>query len=373
VSLFTRTFALLLAATFASSMSFSALLPTLPRYADGPLDAGGLGIGLAVGGASLTAFLGQPLAGRLSDRRGRRLLLVSGPLVMAAASAAYVLADTLPVLVLLRLLAGCGEALFFVGAFTMQHDLAPDERRGEATSYLTLALYGGLAAGPLAGDLILGGDRYDTVWLASAAGALVAFLIALSLPETKPADAGQSSGGRFFYAGALPVGLVLLAGLLAFGGFNAFVALYALELGFERTGLVFATFAIAVIAVRSFGARLPDLLGPKRAGFLALAGIALGMALIAAWPSVPGLFAGTLLLAAGQSLAFPALMTFAVSAAPVADRSAAIGTVSAFIDLGIVSGAVVCGLVVDLSGYRAAFLVGGAIAAGGLLLLARLR
>ena len=129
-------------------------------------------MGLAVGSLSLTAVVFQPIAGRVGDRRGRRILVVAGSLIVAASVAAYTLADALAVLVGLRLATGVGEALIFVGAATIVTDIAPEERRGEAISIYTLGLWGGLALGPFLGELVLGDGRYDAVWLTAAAFAL---------------------------------------------------------------------------------------------------------------------------------------------------------------------------------------------------------
>src|SRR5688500_16259017 len=101
------------------------LLPVLPRFAEGPLGAGPVGIGLAVGANSITALLFQPPAGRLGDIYGRRVLLVGGTALTAVSFAACALADSLPLIVGARLLTGLGEALWFVGAATVVNDLAP--------------------------------------------------------------------------------------------------------------------------------------------------------------------------------------------------------------------------------------------------------
>lgn len=371
--LLTPAFLLVALSAFGAFLSIGVLLPTLPRYAEGPLATGGIGIGLAVGASSLTALIFQPLAGRVGDRRGRRVLLLGGTGLMAVTIVTYVVVSTLPVLVGLRLLTGVGEAFFFVGAATVVNDLAPEERRGEAFSYFTLAAYGGLAIGPLLGDVVLAGDRFDAVWLVAAAGSLLAFVIGLTVRETRPVDQGPSASRGFLYRGALLPGLVLLAGLFSFGAFNAFIALHAIEVGLERTGLVFATFSVIVLGVRSVGARIPDRLGARRAAQLALVGLVLGMTIIAAWPSVVGLFVGTVVFALGQALAFPAIMAFAVGQAPVAERSAAVGTISAFVDVALAVGAITSGAVVGVAGYRGAFLGAALVAATGFVLLLRLR
>jgi DHA1 family multidrug resistance protein-like MFS transporter len=72
----TAPFVLAVVATLGVFLTIGMLLPVLPVYAKGPLDSGSLGIGLAVAAASPTALLFQPIAGRLGDRRGRRLLVV---------------------------------------------------------------------------------------------------------------------------------------------------------------------------------------------------------------------------------------------------------------------------------------------------------
>jgi MFS family permease len=347
------------------------LLPVLPRFAEGELGAGPVGVGLAVGANSITALLFQPLAGRIGDLRGRRVLLVGGTALGAVSFVAYAFADSLALVVAARLVTGIGEALWFVGAATVVNDLAPPARRGEAFSYFTVAMYGGLAIGPLAGDLLLGGDRYGLVFMVAAVTTAAACAVALRVPETRP-DHGEAPHGHLVYRGAILPGLVLLTGLLAFGGFNAFIALYAIEIGIERTGLVFATFAVTVVAVRLFGARLPDRLGARRAGFVALAGIATGMAIIAASPSAAALFAGTVVLAFGQGLSFPAMMALTIAGAPASARSAAVGTLSAFVDVSLVAGAVVLGFVADLSSYRGAFAFAAIVAASGIALLTRL-
>lgn len=370
--LVTRPFVLNWTATFCLLLSIGTLLPVLPLYAKGSLGQTGVGIGLAVAMASPTAFLFQPLAGRLGDRRGRRLLIVGGGLVAAIAIASYTSADSLGLLVALRLLTGVGEAFIFVGTATVVNDLAPDERRGEALSLYSLAVWGGLAVGPLLGELVLGEDRYDAVWLTAAACALLGGVVGLAIPETRPAAARAPGrrGGLVSRAAVLP-GLALAASMIGFAGFASFVPLYAREIGLDGAGAVFALNAAVVVAIRSLGRRIPDRAGPKRTATLALVLVAAGFATVAALDSPLGLYAGTAVLAVGQALLFPALMTLAVSAASVAERSAVVGSFSAFADLGFAVGAISLGAVESGVGVTGVFAVAACVAAIGLLPLAR--
>jgi MFS family permease len=369
----TPAFLLVAAATFFAFLSIGVVLPVLPRYAEEALGAGSIGVGIAVGAASLTALLAQPPAGRLGDLRGRRPLMVGGGALMLVGATGLMLAEQLASVVGLRLVSGIGEALFLVGGLSIVNDLAPAHRRGEALSLYTLASYGGLAVGPVLGEVVLRDDHWDAVWLLAASAGAIAGLLGLRAPETGERHASSAGGSWLPHRLGLRPGFVLGMGLFGFGGFNAFISLYALDVGLDGSGPLFALFAVVVVTVRSLGAKIPDRLGPLRTVRIALVLLASGLAVMGLWEAPAGLYAGTLVFSVGQALAFPALMSLALRRAPSRERGAVAGTVTAFVDLAIASGAVALGGVADVAGYPAVFLVSAAVAAAGLILLQRLR
>ena len=366
-------FALAVASTLGIFLSIGMLLPVLPVYAKGPLDAGSIGIGIAVAAASPTALLFQPIAGRLGDRRGRRLLVVSGALIMAVTIAAYTWVDSLWGLSALRLATGVGEALAFVGVATVVNDLAPPERRGETISLYSLGVWGGLALGPLLGETVLGSaHRYDAVWLVAAAFSLGSAAIGLLLPETRPAATETPRKTRLVHPAAIAPGVVLIASAFGFAGFNAFIAVYARELGLDGAGTAFLLYAGVVVTIRILGREIPDRLGARKASGLALGLLAAGLLTIGVWHTPEGLYVGTAIFACGTALAFPALMMLAVSGAPETERGSVIGTFGAFADIGFALGAVSLGAVATVTGYEGVFVVASAASLTGVLLLARL-
>lgn len=369
--LLTMPFLLAVLATFGVFASIGMLLPVLPLYAKGPLDVGSVGIGLAVAAASPTALLFQPVAGRLGDVRGRRLLVVAGPLLMAASIAAYSQVDTFWALVALRLVTGVGEALAFVGVATVINDLAPDERRGETISLYSLGVWGGLALGPLLGEIVLGAGRYDAVWLTAAALTLGSALVGLMLPETRPAMVEERPRARLVHPAAVAPGLVLVASAFGFAGFNAFVALYARELGLDGAGTVFLVYSGIVVGLRILARRIPDRLGPKRASALALGLLGAGLATMGIWNEPAGLYAGAAVFAVGTALAFPSLMLLALAGAPASERGSVVGTFGAFADAGFALGAVTLGAVASVTGYEGVFVTAAAISLTSVLFLGR--
>ena len=358
-------------ATFAYFLAIGSLLPTLPRYVEEELGGDGFAVGLVVGSFAVSAAVVRPWAGRIGDRYGRRLLLSGGALLVGLATLTYSLAEAVAALVALRLLTGLGEAAVFVGAATATQDLAPAHRRGEAASYFSVALYSGLALGPALGEHLADANGYDRVWLVSGLSALVAAGLGLGTPHVPNRQAHRPVS--LLHPAALGPGLVLMLGLIPFTGFAAFLAVYGPDIGLEDTGPVFFAYAGLVLAIRIFGAKLPDRLGWRRASTMALVAVATGAAVIALWASVAAVWVAAVCLALGMSLLYPALFSAALHDVPEHERSQAVGTFSLFFDLSQGVGAPLLGVVVALSSERGAFAVAALVGASGFWAQHRLR
>lgn len=364
--LITPRFALVVGSGLAYFLALGVVLPAVPQYVRYRLGGGSVAIGVAVGALFVGAVLFRPYVGRLGDRFGRRVLIVSGAAIVAVSVVLYGAVDSLPFLIGARALTGLGEAAFFVGAATMVTDLAPVDRRGEAISYWSVAVYGGLAFGPVLGEALIDSGGYTSVWLVS--GLLAAFAAGLGFftrEVDRPAVARAGSGGPLLNRAAVGPGTVLFSGLIALAAFTAFVPLYVDDVGLASADVVFLSYGGIVLGVRIFGARLPDSLGGRRSGVLALAATTTGMAVMALWGTAAGLLAGTVFFAVGASLLYPALLLLALGAAPETERGSVVGTFSSFFDLSQGLGSVIVGLIAAGVGYRGAFAAGSVFAAVG--------
>ena len=368
----TGDFLFVCAATFAGFFAFGIVVLAVPLYVRDELGRSDLGVGFAVGAASIGAIVVGPLAGRLADRHGRRVVLFAGTAVMLAGYLVLAFEPPFGVVVATRLGAGAAEAAFVVAAYTMAADLAPAAQRGEAMSLITVGSYLGLAVGPIVGDFAVGDGGFALAWVIAAVAVVVTGAAVYRLGETRPAEVEEAPRSWLPPRSALVPGLVLLLALLGFGGFSAFAVLHAREVGLARPGLVFFVFAAVVVLVRIVGRTLPDRLGPRMAASGACAAVACGLTVVAAWQTVAGLFIGTAVFAVGQALAYPAISLLAMARSTTAERSAALGALIAFVDVALASGAFLLGVAAEAAGYGAVFAVGALSAAAGLTLVWRL-
>jgi MFS family permease len=377
-TLLTPRFVAIAVAALAYFTGDGILIAAVPRYVAGPLGAGNVAVGLAVGAFSLSAFFLRPWVGGLGDRRGRKPLMLIGAGLFAVSVLGYGFASDPAALAALRLLTGAGEAFFFVGVVTAFTDLAPPERQGEAISLASLSLYVGIGAGPLLGELAIERFGFTAAWLLAAGAGLTALAVVLRTTETRPpallvGNAGPAQRHRLVHPAGLVPGVVLLASILGMAGFLAFVPLYALDLGMSGSRLVLLVFAGVVVGIRSAGARIPDTLGAARATRLALTLSAIGLTVAGAWRSPTGLMVGAVVLGVGVALLTPSVFALAVEGVAPQERGSVIGTTSAFLDLALGLGPATLGFVAAGLGRPGTFFAGAIAAAAGLVFVVAIR
>lgn len=351
-------------------LAMGATFPVLPRFVKDELGGSDTTVGLVVGATALGAIIARPVIGHIGDRRGRAVLMVAGGAIAAVAHLGLVWTGSTPVLLLLRVLFGVGQGALFVGATTLAVDLAAPERRGEATSYIFVALHLGSGTGPLIGEWALREWSFDAVWILAAVGSALAGLLSFAVPNQPATDLDLEDGRmRLLHPRAVLPGVVLGIGIIRFTGFNAFVPLFGDEIGVDNIGPVFMVSSFTIVLIRFFGARLPDWLGPVRGGTIALILLALGLAIIGFIDVAGGLYAGAVVMSAGTSLLLPSLVNAAVDGVPANERSSALATYTLFLEVSLAFGAVAFGAVAGASSYANGFLMGSGAAVVALVTL----
>jgi MFS family permease len=366
--LVTPRFALVVVCGIFYFLSIGVVLPAVPRFVKDELNGGSIAVGIAVGALFVGAVILRPLAGRVGDRYGRKLLVIAGATTVGVSMLGYALAHSLGQLVAARVLTGLGEAAFFVGAATMITDLAPVERRGEAISYWSVAVYCGFAFGPALGETVQHHFGYTTLWLVAAGLGFTSAVLGCFTTEIER-EPHTGPPQPLINRRALGPGGVLFAGLIATAAFGAFVPLYVDDVGIDDAAIVFVVFGGLVLLIRVLGARLPDILGGARAGTVALIATAAGMSLMALWSTAVGLMVGVAVFAVGSAFMYPAMLLLALEGSTEQDRGSAVGTISSCFDLSQGVGSLVVGGVAALTSYQGAFAAGAVGAVVGAAIL----
>lgn len=374
--LVTRPFLIVTATALAFFVYIGMLIPMVPLFIEGPLDAGEFGIGVTIAVFAVAAICARPFLGRLADRFGRRVLMVGGALLAGASGLATSQVSEFWQLLVLRGMTGIGEAAVFVGAATLIADLSPRDRRAEGASYFSVAVFGGIGMGPIIGEAVLADTNFERGFVVAGCFALGAAVIALFAPARvesddqtdEPIDA-PAGRRRLVHPAAIMPGLVLACGVASFATFGAFVPDYAREVGLATSGGLFAVYAIVSVLVRIFGATLPERLGPRRAVTIALGNVMIGLLILATIPTVPALWLAAAFVGFGVAFNYPSLLALTVNRASDRDRAWAVSSFTMFFEVGSATGGLVVGAFAQIVGKQFGFFGGVMFCLIGLYLL----
>ena len=360
-------------------VGFGIVLPILPLYAE-DFGASPTDIGLLVACYSVMQLVFSPLLGRLSDRVGRKPVILISLVGTAVGSLVLGLAGSLWVLFLGRIIDGASGASISVAQASVT-DVAPPDQRARLLGLLSAAFGVGFVAGPALGGLAsLGGPEVPFILAAVIAG--INALVALRrLPETKPptvAEAAASTDEQLPPVRTWSPLLVRLvvANFVAMVGFTAFEATFALlaehrfDLGTAAVGGVFAAIGVVIVGVQG-GLIHPVVaaLGDDRALQAGLALNAVGLVLVALAESWLLLVPALLVLTVGQGLASPTLSSIVAGHAPTERRGAVLGVTQAAGSLARVVGPSLGGVLFQHVGIPAPYLLGAGFVALGLVLV----
>ena len=362
-------------------VGFGIILPVLPLYAE-RFGARAATVGFLLASFSVAQLLFAPVWGSVSDRVGRKPVLVLSLLGTAAGSLLTGLAGSLPLLFLGRIVDGMSGASVSVAQASVA-DLAPPGERARLFGLLGAAFGVGFVAGPALGALAaLGGARLPFLLAAGVAG-VNAVAAVRRLPEThvdrttadRVAESdGEATSGPAPAAvpAAVPSGLTRLlliafASLVAFSAFEATFALFGerrLSFGPASTGVVFTAVGLVLVIVQTTLVR-PAVARMGEAPTLRVALLvnAAGLALLAAVHSWLALVPALLALVVGQGLAQPSLTAVVSGRARVGQRGRALGIQQSAGGLARVVGPIAGGLAFEHAGVASPYLAGAVVMA----------
>jgi MFS family permease len=354
-----RTFAGVFIAVCSTFTAFGLVVPVIPRLVTANLHGGTAMVGAAFATAAMAALLLRPLAGQLAQRFGTRSVMALGATLAAATGVAYALPLGAAGLLAARVGVGVAEALLMTAGSVWAVSLAPLQRRGQVVGLYGLSMWGGLAAGPVLGEVAFRLGSYALVWALATALPAAALLVLAFLPRGELL--GQQVSRRLLPAPAILPGLALAAGAFGYASVTSFGALAMTDRGIAGGSMLLSLFSAAYVTVRLVANRLPDRFGPVPMIATSASLEACGLLLIALAPSWGVAAVGALVAGGGFTLLYPSLALIAIETAPEKERGATLGAVSSFLDLSVGVAGLIGGVIAGVS-YPALFGLSAALA-----------
>lgn len=373
-----RTTALVLATVFVDVIGFGIILPILPGTAD-RMGASATLIGILVAAYSAIQFLLAPLWGRLSDRIGRRPVLLLGLGGSVLSYIVFAIAGSWQLLLISRLLDGASGATINVAQAWLADETTP-ELRARAMGQVGAAIGMGFIVGPILGGLSATGGSALAGWIAAAITFVNLVVASLILPDAPPPREEQVAVAEAHLAAnslIAPLAVLFLATLSFTVMYVVFPLWGEASLGASQSsiGYWFAFIGIfTAIAQGGLMGRMVKRLGEtntSRLGTLLLA-IALGLLPFSGTNKL-GLAGVLLVMGLGYGLAGPPMLGLISRRTRATRQGRALGVALSATSMARIIGPIAAGVGIALLGEQPSFLLAAALAATALVATAKVR
>ena len=372
--LVTPSYCFILAANFLLYFGFWLLIPVLPFYLSEVFSTSNSTIGIILSCYTVAALCIRPFSGYLLDSFARKPLYLLAYFIFMAMFAGYIIAGSLALFILFRIIHGVSFGMVTVGGNTVVIDIMPSSRRGEGLGYYGLSNNIAMAVGPMSGLFLHdAGMSYTSIFCCSL-GSCIAGLICASLVKTPykpPVKREPISLDRFILLKGIPAGISLLLLSIPYGMTTNYVAMYAKEIGINATtGFFFTFMAVGMAISRIFSGKIVDrgkITQVISAGlYIVVFSFFLlsSCAYIINWNGMACsiiFFTVALLLGIGFGIMFPAYNTLFVNLAPNNQRGTATSTYLTSWDVGIGIGMLTGGYIAEVSTFDKAYLFGACL------------
>jgi MFS family permease len=348
---FGANFWVVVGSTFLGFIGIGAIIPVLGPYVRHDLRESDLTLGLAIGVFNFVALASRLIAGPIAGRKGRRIGFIAGLMCCSLCGVAYLLPFGLAAIFIGRVLQGMGEAFLFTAAAAWALELAPEDRRAQALSFLGAGIWGGLAAGPVIGHA-LGDFRAAACLLALSP--IPSIFALMRIPEEFTPREGEHLPIFHFPRIAVLPGLTLGFVNAHYPAMSGFLVLHLAQRG-NSGGTAFSAYAAMALFARFFLGSLRGRLGPRFTYHIGLGCMMAGLLVIATTPPAWIAIAAAALIGFGYSFPWPSIASAVLGRVPERERASSLGTMTAFVDLFVGFGSFIDGAVAKQFGYAALY------------------
>ena len=372
--LVTPSYCFILAANFLLYFGFWLLIPVLPFYLSEVFSTGNSTIGIILSCYTVAALCIRPFSGYFLDSFARKPLYLMAYFIFMTMFAGYIIAGSLTLFILFRIIQGVSFGMVTVGGNTVVIDIMPSSRRGEGLGYYGLSNNIAMAVGPMSGLFLHdAGMSLTTIFCCSLGSCMAGFVCAslVKTPYKPPVRREPISLDRFILLKGIPAGISLLLLSIPYGMTTNYVAMYAKQIGINATtGFFFTFMAIGMAISRIFSGKIVDRGKITQVISAGLYLVVFSFFLLSAcvylisWNNMLCtivFFAVALLLGVGFGIMFPAYNTLFVNLAPNSQRGTATSTYLTSWDVGIGIGMLAGGYIAEVSTFDKAYLFGACL------------
>jgi MFS family permease len=339
----------LFGAILFSYTTISMLIPTFPAYV---LSLGGntAQIGLTWGTFTAGILAFRPVAGRWTDRKGRRWVVVLGTLIFFVSPLLYVAFPSISLLYFFRFLHGIGSAAFTTASVTLVTDSTTMENRGHTLGLMGTANNLGFALGPWMGSQLVQIGGFRVMFATAAALALISLVAALPIREVvRPvADHEPISYPRAVLRRCviLPSSVLLVAAIIH-TSIMTFLPVFLDQRQILSAGPYFMTLGLAMLIARALARPILNARSHRLVIFLSLLGMIAGILTIVHATDAAWLIGAAIVYGLSFAVIRPVLTSFLAGHTPATMRGTVFSFYEGAYDLGMSLSGIVLGLVAN--------------------------
>ncbi|MDU1892766.1 MAG: MFS transporter [Dysgonomonas sp.] len=374
--LWTKDFILVFISNLLLFFSFYLLIPVLPFYLMDTLGIGGSVAGIVLALYTISALCIRPFSGFMVDMFSRKPLYLICYGFFCIIFAGYVVATTLMLFVVLRILHGFAFGISTVSGNTVAVDIMPSERRGEGIGYFGMAANLAMAVGPMTGFWLHQHYSFDVLFYTAFFASLIGvFAIMMIKPIKKVipdlASKQALSLDRFILIKALPCVILLFIAGLGYSSVLNYIGVYSESAPFtSNAGFFFIILSIGILTARVISAKAINNGKMVKMAIIGACFLTISFVLFVFCYHAIMLYSIAFLFGIGLGYINPAFQTMFINLAEHNQRGTANATYFTFWDLGIGLGTAIGGVIIDKFNFEFLYAISAALLVLGIIFFA---
>lgn len=323
-------------------ISFNLIIPELNQFIT---NLGGENQkGLIISLFTISAGISRPFSGKLSDKIGRKKVMIFGIIVCFIISMLYPLTLSVHFFLILRFLHGFSAGFTPTGATALITDILPANKRGQGMGIWGTFISLGIGIGYSLGSIIYENFGMNNLFFFSAATAALSAILFLQVKETlvEPKKFQfnflKIKWKDIFEPTVLPAAMVMFLTAPASGIIFVLTPDMSEYLGINNKGWFFGIYVISTIIIRLFTGKLSDTIGRRKTLLIGTSFLVISMYLIGSSTTITEYTIAALIFGIATGISSPTIFAWTADLSPIHRRGVGSGTMFIALEFGIMAG-----------------------------------